>query len=452
MSALKRRCEAGTPRFARLPDRLRTEREAERLPDGPLRPVRDPEPWLRMLQRVILDAPEAIRFRDMKRLLADMWVETGCERHENRLLSEGMRRDRKTLDRTIVRSYLYQFPTEHQGFPALTAASGLAAQRRDWPWRERGEAWSLWQPEDGPRKLARALLSSDDPAGVLRSAGLTGELTTGRYVARAMEATYRAAMTAGGAEAVTYGDRLIELSAAMAGDSLDGMLALALLSPWINAAPPAAHQRRILTLLTGRIGDPRLTPAKWAALAADLRTRGFGDGVEVAFAVLRRWLVQATVREFFAVVAKTTDRPDQWKQRTDFWLGYLDAGHITDAWFAFGSAAEAQARRFLKDDSIGYARIEGAGATANQSALLMTLGDLRIAEWSDNGSCRFWPASKPKAPPMYQRVYYGMVLRSMDAERGYDPIPHMGSTWPDRFAKRVYDRTGIRHPRHGAGW
>lgn len=452
MSALKRRCEAGTPRLARLPDRLRTEREAERLPDGPVRPVRDPEPWEDMLSRVELAKPETLRFRDMKRVLGDMWTEAGCERHEDDLLKEGIGRDRKTLDRAIVRSYLHQFPDRHDRFDALTAASRYVAGRRDWPWRERGEAWSLWQPGDGPRKLARALLASDDPASILSAAGLTGELATGRYVERAMEATYRVVMATRGAEAVTYGARLIDLSAAMKGDALDGMLALALLAPWVDTAPPAVHQRRVGALLTSRIGDPRLSPARWTALAAELRAYGLGDGVEAAFAVLRRWLVQATVREFFAVVAKTTDRPDQWKQRTDFWLGYLDAGHITDAWFAFGSAAEAQARRFLKDDSIGHARIEGAGATANQSALLMTLGDLRIAEWSDNGSCRFWPASRPKAPPMYRRVYYGRVLRSMDAERGYDPIPHMGSTWPDRFAKRVYDRTGIRHPRHGAGW
>ena len=82
----------------------------------------------------------------------------------------------------------------------------------------------------------------------------------------------------------------------------------------------------------------------------------------------------------------------------------------------------------------------------------MTIGDVRIAEWSDNGSCRFWPAARPKAPLMYQSVYYGLVLRSMDAERGYEPLPHMGSTWQNRFAKRIYDRTGILHPLYGRGW
>ena len=230
------------------------------------------------------------------------------------------------------------------------------------------------------------------------------------------------------------------------------MLALALLAPWTEAAPPAKHRQKVTALLIGRIGDPRLTPAKWSALAAELQAQGIDHATDTVFAVLRRWLVQATVREFFAVVAKTTDRRDQWKDRTAFWLGYLDAGYIIDAWFAFSSQAEREARRFLKDQSMAFARIEGAGASANQSALLMTIGDVRVAEWSDNGRCRFWPASRPKAPPMYQPVYYGLVLRSMDAERGYEPLPHMGSTWQNRFAKRIYDRTGITHPVYGRGW
>lgn len=454
MSALKNSCDTSRIRHAHLPERTATERAAERMSDRPAATARSVEAWDALIARVDPMAPASIRPRDVKRLLRDMWVEPGCEGAEMGLLDDGVGRDRASIDRAIVESYLLRFPTPHAAFPALRGASALVAHRRDWPWRARGENFQLWDEQAGPQRLATALLTTDQPGEVLRQAGLDGDMATGAFVRLAVRAACAVAVTHKGTMAVESGERLIALAATIKGaEGIDALLALALLAPWVSSTPPAEHQQRVTTLLTSRVGDPRRdADGKWKALAAQLRDDGIEAPFEEAFAILRRWLVQATVREFFAIVAKTTDRRDQWKDRTDFWLGYLDAGYIADAWFAFGSQAEREARRFMKDQSMGFARIEGQGASANQSALLMTIGDVRIAEWSDNGSCRFWPASRPKAPPMYERVYYARVLRTMDAERGYDPIPHMGTTWQYRFAKRIYDRAGIEHPSYGRGW
>lgn len=453
MTSLRNGCDSGTIRHARLPERTMIERAVERMMDRPTAKARDSEPWGSLIARVDLAAPASLSSRDAKRLLRDMWVEEGCDGVERDLLDDGVKRDRTSIDRAIVESYLLRFPTAHPAFGDLRGASEWVAGRRDWPWRARGEEFRLWDEQAGPARLASALLSTDRPAGVLRRAGLDGDLATGAFVRHAVRSACAAAVAHKGAAAVESGDRLIALASTIKGaEGVDAVLALALLAPWVGSAPPADHQQKVTTLLTGRIGDPRLAPAKWSALAAELERDGIGAAAETVFAVLRRWLVQATVREFFAIVAKTTDRRDQWRDRTTFWMGYLDAGYITDAWFAFGSQAEREARRFMKDQTMAFARIEGQGASASQSALLMTIGDVRIAEWSDNGSCRFWPAPRPKAPPMYQSVYHGLVLRSMDAERGYEPLPHMGSTWQNRFAKRIYDRTGISHPLYGQGW
>ncbi|WP_375271356.1 EH signature domain-containing protein [Sphingomonas sp.] len=453
MSALRQACDIDRVRHARMPERTVVSRAADQLASVPTGARREAEPWEAMLARLDLSAPEDIRPRDMRRLLGDMWVEAGCDHHEQQLLSEAVRRDRMSMDRAILHSYLLRFPLAHYGFDALLWAAQLVAKRREWPWRTRGDDFALWDKDVGPSRLATALLDTARPSEVLRAAGLDGDLATGAFVRHAIRAACAVAATRRGADAVTSGERLMALASEVKGaDAIDALLALALLAPWVGTTPPADHQQRITALLVSRIGDPRLAPARWTALAAELRSEGLDVSTNAAFAVLRRWLVQATVRQFFAIVAKTTDRRDQWRERTDFWLGYLEAGHINEAWFAFGSQAEREARRFMKDQGMAFARIEGQGASASQSALLLTIGDVRIAEWSDNGSCRFWPANKPKAPPMYQSVYYGLVLRTMDAERGYEPLPHMGGTWQNRFARRIYDRTGIAHPLHGHGW
>jgi hypothetical protein len=455
MSFLRTGCNPGKIRHAHLPERTTTERAVERMIDRPVAKARDSEAWEALIARVDLASPGSLRSRDAKRLLRDMWVEEGCEGLERELLDDGVKRDRTSIDRAIVESYLLRFPTSHPAFGDLRGASEWVARRRDWPWRVRGEDFRLWDEQVGPQRLATELLSTDRPADVLRRAGLDGDLATGAFVRDAVRSACAVAVAHKGAVAIESGNRLIALTSTIKGaEGVDAVLALALLAPWVGTAPPADHQQKVTTLLTGRIGDPRLAPAKWSALVADLQREGIGVAAETVFAVLRRWLVQATVREFFAIVAKTTDRRDQWKDRTAFWMGYLDAGYITDAWFAFGSQAEREARRFMRDEGTGFGRIQGTGANPNQSSLLMTIGDVRVAEWSDNSMCRFWRVGRAKTPPMYQSVYYAAVLKTMDAEKGYDPMRHDGKNfyWQHRFAKRIYSRTGIEHPDHGQGW
>ncbi|MCZ4341380.1 EH signature domain-containing protein [Sphingomonadaceae bacterium G21617-S1] len=351
-------------------------------------------------------------------------------------------------------SHTQGFPTAHPAFDHLTHASAFVANRHDWPWRERGAAWELWKPEQGPRRLARAMLATDSPLQLLREIGLDGDLATGAFVEEALISACEAAAVHRGDAAQQSGRRLIALFEGFpATRELNAALSYALLAPWTKDGCADAHQRLISGLLVQRNGDPRLAPPRWAALRRDVLDLFPDADVDSAFAVLRRWLVRATVREFFSVVAKTVERRDQWKERTDFWLAYLDAGLITDAWFAFGSQAERLARKFLEDQTMAYATLEGGGATSAQSALVFSIGDVRIAEWSDNGSCRFWRAVDPKAPALYKKQYNGTSLRAMAAGDGFRTIPHNPPNgWQPKFARQVYQSAGVRHPKHGVGW
>lgn len=441
-------------RYPKSAAKCLTERAVERIDAASATQRKARESWEQLVKRLDIGAPSSLRPKDLKRVIEEIWDVAPTMQPALANLEDASNRGRKSIDRTIITTYLRAFPREHPGFGNLASASRKAADRHEWPWRERGDTWRLWRPQEAPRALAEALLATDEPASILGEAGLMGDLADGRLVGEAIARACETVSEARGEKAETAGGRLISLFRRLnRGAEHNGLLAYALLKPWLHGACGADHQKAIISLLVSRNGDPRSKKEIWKALeiAAQKLLNGAED-VPAVFSVIRRWLVQKTVREFFKIVAATTDRQDQWKQRTDFWLSYLDAGYISDAWFAFGSMAERQAQRFIdQEDGLSFGRISGQGADASSSALLLELGDLTIAEWSHNGMSRFWKAGSQKAPRLYQEVYFSAVLRSMDAATGYDPLSHQG-TWQYKFARRIYERTGIKHPKFGAGY
>lgn len=389
--------------------------------------------------------PHTLSRRDLRRLVSDMWPDERCDAIAMSTLNAAIAADAQSLDRSVLMAYLRHFPRDHPSFEALRAASAMAADRRDWLWRTRGERWQLWDATNGPDHLARALLASDDPGGLLREAGLDGDLAQGEYVADAVEAACEEAGNARGERAEQLGSRLITLFDRLGISGMDAMLAWALLAPWVTASPDSAYRNQITRLLSARIGDPRLDKqGRWLAVMADMPKGAAKD----LLTVIKRWLNDLTVREFFKVVALTTDDPVQWAAREAFWLGYLDAGLIEDAWFALGKNARKLIYDKGRTDEIGQAVIEGSSQYANpsHSSLILSIGDERIAEWSHSGACRFWDSSDRTAPIPYQEQYWGIQLRAMNGGDGFETVWHR-SGWQRDFANRIYARTGRRHPK-----
>ena len=402
--------------------------------------------------------PHRLKTGDLRRLVADLWSDRRCDPIATPTLDAAVARDAKSVDRTVLTAYLRHFPTDHPTFQRLAAASSLTAGRRDWPWRQRGADWQLWDHNVGPARIARALLARDDAPAVLREAGLDGDLAQGEFVAETLEVACEQTGAARGAEAQALGERLIALFHTLAISGRDAMLAWALLAPWQRSKPAKAHERALTSLLSARIGDPRLAQGRWLAIERELAERGLSLAVAPS-AILRRWLTEATVRAFFTIVRRTTDRKDQWDAREAFWLGYLDAEAINEAWFAFGRRAEQQAGRLAQEEDVRFGRVSG-GADPSHSALLLTIGDLRIAEWSHNGACRFWPnhrdvAGTPRArlnpvPDLYRPEYDGNRLRTTSGPKGFEYLSHH-SGWQGNFAAVIYRHTGVLHPQWGAG-
>lgn len=392
--------------------------------------------------------PRALARRDLRRLVSEMWTDERCDPVAASVLDAAVACDAKSVDRAVVTAYLRHFPKLHPDFERLRAASEMVATRRDWPWRSRGETWRLWDASAGPARLAAALLSGEPALHVMRDVGLEGDLAQGEFIAAALEAACDKAADAEGEAAISAGSRLIALFEQLSIADLDAVLAWALLVPWTKRNPPDAYRDKLTKLLVARIGDPRLNAARWDAVAAEMKI----PEAQQLVAMMRRWLTNQTVREFFKVVTHTTKDLVQWREREAFWLPYLDAEAITDAWFALGSDA-AQIIQSKSDDALGACgRITGDRqyADPSHSSLILSIGDVRIAEWSHSGACRFWQREDRSAPEPYKAEYFGYQLRAMNGGDGFEHVSHF-TGWQRRFAYRIYKKTGVRHPVYGEG-
>lgn len=378
-----------------------------------------------------------------------MWNDPRCDGIAVAALNAAIAVEAKSCDRAVIASYLHHFPTDHPAFDHLAQASALAARRHDWPWRERGERWQLWDRDAGPLKLSAALIESREPVALLREAGLDGDLAEGEFVAEALEEACDHARRARGDQAVRFGGQLVNLFEHLGVRTADAMLVQALLTPWVNRAMPASFADRVLGMLIKRIGDPRFKDAVWQELLAGVEDGRRRDMI----AIVMRWLVDKTVREFFTVVALTTDDPVQWARREAFWLGYLDAQLIDTAWFALGARAKDIIAGHGEKTRVDHGLIVGDRqyADPSHSSLVLTIGNQRIAEWSHNGACRFWMNQDRQAPKPFGTQYFGYALRAMNGGQDFDYLPHQGA-WEARFAHRIYRMTGIRHPKYQDGY
>jgi len=389
---------------------------------------------------------------EMRRLLRTAWEDNLFIDLTGRALQSGLARCRKSFDESIIYAYLAYFPTKHPAFNELVAAVKLVAERHEWPWRTQGQHLSLWSPEEGPNKVGKDLINHDeDPIERMRSYGFGGEAMQFAFVKACLNAACRVAADSQALAAEKHGIKLISLVRITEQSALPTpLLVYALLKPWIKQNPNDNYKKQIISYLVENVGDPRLETARWDYIRSHLKSEFSSQDVEDALGIFRRWIVQTAVRQFFDIVSKTTGNTTQWQARTKFWLAYLDAGYIKDAWFAFGPQAKVAVRKIVNvDDSLHHGLVSaGSGTDANHSALLMSIGDLRIAEWSHNGACRFWNESDRTAPSQYQKEY--STLKAMQGGEGFENISHTGN-WESRFASVIFKRTKIAHPIHGKG-
>ena len=207
-------------------------------------------------------------------------------------------------------------------------------------------------------------------------------------------------------------------------------IASALLSPFMDTPPPADTKEQLQSFFLRHFGDPRLPSGKH---------RWYGVGEEVRH-VVTRWLVKETLDEFIRLI-KETALDQHWRYREKFWMACFHQDMIEDAWFVLGSRARILLRQLEEHNPMETGRLRGA--SSEQSVLLLRMSGVTVAEWSHNGSCRFWLDGNRDAPKLYQgRVYSGDELR-----RGSDFSQRHGGSdrgeWQNQIAQWLRENTGV---------
>lgn len=418
-----------------------------------------------LLQRLIGEDPASLDGRDIRRALPPAWRRWHSdEEHAPWLLGltqAALDLQRRSADRKLVNTWIEVFPKGPLG-DQLASAAREAAERHDWPYRNAGRAYELWDPMKGHKALGLALLERDDPAAVLGEAAIgTLQVGSGLVQAALAQASDVVAET-GGADASAACERLLLLIERMGQGAIlsdtTPWVVRALLRPWRHGAPSQQLKARIQKHLVATVGDPRLGQTRWLGLEKAWRDAGKAEDADTLRLILKRWLVAASFETFFKIIGRTTDNPVQWRARERFWRRYLEGEHVQEAWFILGSQAERQVRAY-KDELTGaggYGRFED-GATPSHSALLMQIGDIVIAEWTHNGSCCFWQRNAVHRPDLYKSRYDGRFLRASDVMRRaalrqaeqlgtkplWEPHPHHEG-WEARFRNVIYPLAGIR--------
>ena len=351
--------------------------------------------------------------------------------------------------RNLASAFFHSFLDDRNSLLAISETLSETPQNR------RAPALELWLQEgfvdtgQGAQRLATKLLTTRD-VGVreaLERLYFVGGLESCEFVARAYEICC-AYVRAHGRDEPNLFLQLLDWS--RAADSQDGgkielvfpghagPLADALLLPWCDAIPSnSAMQARIRSFLVAALGDPRFarSSAQWNRVDPE------------AAMVLRQWLTQASVEQFFDIVTETMSDYDErrmWRYRRKFWTAYLP--HITDAWVVFGARGAELARDKARyTDDAGFEKFGSFNKDRpvhnTHAVLVIRLGDLMIAEWSHNGKCRMWRKSDPRAPAPYQTRY-----RVSDLRDGWWEASHTGNEtygWQSKFASQIRTETGI---------
>lgn len=418
------------------------------------------------LARVTGCPPEELSPRDVRRALAPAWRSLDRKgpvslEWVQELTRTALALERRAADRAIIHAWLDVFPS-CQGRETLATAAREAAERRDWPFRGAGRKFALWDPAEGPRELGRALLASEDPEALLEEAAMGPGRRTSGFVQAALATVCDDVAETKGKQAESDCTALLDLLDRLGPDGIlqdtQARVVRALLRPWRTAPPEQGLKVRIQKRLVATVGDPRTHPVRWHGVEAALRALGHAEDADTLRLILKRWLVAASFEIFFRIMGRTTEDPVQWRARETFWRPYLEKGHVGEAWFILGSEAERQAKAYREElaEAGGFGRFD-AGANPSHSALLMTIGDLVIGEWTHNGSCCFWQKNAVHRPELYRARYDGTYLRNSEAMRGAaewqarklcsDPLweahAHLGQ-WQRRFAETIRRLTGIR--------
>lgn len=365
----------------------------------------------------------------------------------------GWLRTRKTtsLVSCLLFSFLKEYPRKlptfnlwRQAMSNLLKSSNTLRLRK---WLNAASQYHLLE-DDGPERFGEALLDGDQaPEEILRSAKLEGELENQGFSRWAYVAGLTMVVSRLSKDALTVKqlDRLMQWS--QRDDTSNCLrypterrfLAESLLRPFERRAAPEEMKKKIKSFLVYHLGDPRFQGEQWFGVS------------EQSMQVIRSWMIEASLEYFFRVLDHTAD--PIWMYRKAFWRAFLDRGYIREAWPILGKSARHAVKRARKEteEEVLCGTLSG-GIMANQSVLVLVIGDLLITEWSHNGKCRIWHLQEDGAQALKKRWFYNtdVPVTGDELRRGaHHEVIHSGSEygrWQQRIYAYINEHTGINIP------
>lgn len=322
------------------------------------------------------------------------------------LVAETRQSEQPSFLSGIVVAYLVTYRPGHSNTRALADALKEALPRMGVSWQTLFEAYPQYlDPEDGPSALAgvlieRSLLSGikDDPYLGPVNAGLRDPRGPGF-----MENTHRSMIDLArphlsDPEAIEWYMRWLHPSGE-GSSRVDAAVAIeALISPWLNDAPPDEIRAGLVEKLAEKHGDPRLgAGGDWARVASG------------CMRAMHRWLTREDIR-FFADAVDSTQKDPMWPQRRDYWLSLCDEGAVDAAWTALSGSAEAYAREHLRRDidadaDTRFGRQIAAGSRAGISLLILEIRNKIFVDGSHNFMTHAFLRDDPSAPKLFRPEY-----------------------------------------------
>jgi hypothetical protein len=350
-------------------------------------------------------------------------------------------RKRRAECKTLATVYLKDFSPENNSIARLAKQISDCVDLWDWPWRDRHRRFALFDPQQGPKKVADFVLASDlMPSILLESVGLVGMLADSGFAG----STYICGVGEVGRQLFSAAPRQGLVARLLAWSSVDGKLvypqhrgplADALLRPWVGGRSPSDDLRtEIVRFILAHFKDPRTMPGNWVLVSEDARS------------VMRRWLTHAALEQFVEVIDHFAVE-HMWRYRRAFWMAYFEKGVIADAKVLFGPNAKNYARAHFEAGQ-SFGSLDRGGIDADHSVLLLRIGNLTIADWSHNGKCHIWLEGNRRAPALWPNppklAYSRDELRSGSNNNGVSHMVSETGNWQSKIAEYIYQNTNIR--------
>lgn len=396
-------------------------------------------------QRIIKQKVFGNRFRDISarewRLIPYcLWDENpSLIEHENlftELSSYYAKNNKRSNTKALIWAYLTNYNPERKYFKDLGRLITSLIENQEWAeiWRQKHTSFNLFDSSKAHVNLAKAFTSTDySISDFMESVHENWETGASPLFAEIFREACRQSLNSQQKREILL-TRIMEWAVddnhVLRYPFYKAELVNALLLPWLEQTPEDELKEVIKNFLLHYFDDPRLKPAQWATVSQD------------AADVMFRWLAEANLRQFFAVVDEVANA-NHWGYRKAFWESYLKFN--MEAWVVFGPECERVSHRLFGKD-LKYSRFKGSGNQSNHAVLIMKIGDLIITEWSHDGACRMYHANSPEAPKMYQPKYEPEELKNLktghDGWFRHSTSPKNPYLWQPKFADYIRKKTG----------